>query len=124
VTGEPTHRALRVAHSVKRVATDFLARDVSDPALAGVVVTEVEVTGDLGIATIKTRLLVGGDDAQRRRLAMKSLARAGARLRKSIGHTLRLKRVPELRFVYDVGADASRRVEELLADIARDKKAE
>ncbi len=124
MTGEPTHRALRVAHSVKRVATDFLARDVSDPVLAGVVVTDVEVTADLGIATIKIRLLVGGDDSERRQLATKGLARAGSRLRRNIGQALRLKRVPELRFVYDVGADASRRVEELLADIAREKQGE
>lgn len=124
MTGEPSHRALRVAHSVKRVATDFFARDVSDPVLAGVVVTDVEVTADLGIATIKTRLLVGGDDSERRRLVMKSLGRAASRLRRNIGQTLRLKRVPELRFVYDVGVDASRRVEALLADIAREKKAE
>lgn len=122
MTSEHTLRARRVAESVKKVVTDFLSRDVSDPSLSGVVITDVEVTADLGIATIKARLFVGGDDAERRRRAMKSLSRAGGRMRKNLGNALRLKRVPELRFVYDLGADASRRVEELLEDIAREKK--
>jgi ribosome-binding factor A len=122
VTSEHSLRARRVAQSIKKVVTDFLARDVGDPALAGVVVTDVELTADLGLATIKARLFAGGDDAGQRRVVMKSLARAGGRLRRHLGSALRLKRVPEIRFVYDVGADAARRVEELLADIAREKK--
>jgi len=123
VSSEQTLRARRVAHSIKRAVTDVLARDVSDPLLSGIVVTDVEVTADLGIATIRVRLFVEADDPRRRRATMDSLSRASGRLRKSVG-SLGLKRVPELRFAYDVGADAARRVEELLADIAREKKPE
>lgn len=124
MSSEHSLRALRVAHSVKRVVTDFLARDVSDPLLASVLVTDVELTADLGIATVKVRLFVGGDDPARRKKVVKSLGRLGGRLRKGLGESLALKRVPEVRFVYDVGADATLRVEELLADIAREKKAD
>jgi ribosome-binding factor A len=86
--------------------------------LAGVAITDVELTADLGVATIKARLYVGGEDAEKRRLVVKSLTRAGGRLRKTLGRSLRLKRVPELRFTYDVGADAAERVETILSEIA------
>jgi len=120
----PEHslRARRVAQSIKKTVTDFLSRDVSDPVLSEVAVTEVELTADLGIATVKARLYVGGDDEERRRRALRGLARIGGRLRKTLGRSLRLKRVPELRFVYDVGADATERVQKILSEIESEKR--
>jgi ribosome-binding factor A len=122
MNAEDSLRARRVAQSIKKTVTDFLSRDVSDPALSGVSVTEVALTADLGIATVKARLYVGGEDAERRRRALRGLSRIGGRLRKSLGRSLRLKRVPELRFVYDVGADATERVEQILSEIESEKR--
>jgi ribosome-binding factor A len=102
--------------------TDLLAREVSDPALAGLVVSDVELPDDLGIVWVKVRLLVGGEDERKRRSAMRHLSRAAGRIRRALGPSLRLKRVPELRFVYDTGIDATNRVEELLAEIDQDRK--
>ena len=48
---------------------------------------------------------------------MKSLAKGAGRLRRLIAPRLELRRSPELRFHYDAGHDASRRVEELLHEI-------
>ncbi len=90
--------------------------------LLGLVITDVQLPDDLSIAWVKARLLTGGESSQKRALAMKSLDRAAGRLRRGLGRSLRLKRVPALRFVYDTGADASRRVDELLAEIAQDAK--
>jgi ribosome-binding factor A len=49
---------------------------------------------------------------------------AAPRLRRALGSRLGLRRVPELRFVYDTGPDRAARVGELLGEIARetDKK--
>jgi ribosome-binding factor A len=122
MAGEPSVRALRVAHSIRARLAELLAREVSDPTLSGVIVTGVEVPDDLSIARVKARLLTGGDDAARRDKAIRALERGAARLRRALGRSLRLKRVPELRFAYDVGADAAHRVEELLAEIAAEAK--
>ena len=115
-------RARRVATAIRARVTELLARDVSDPSLAGLVVTGVELPDDLGIVWVKFRLLVGGDDEPRRKAATRSLARAASRLRRGLGPSLRLKRVPELRFVYDTGLDAAHRVQALLSEIEGDKK--
>jgi ribosome-binding factor A len=49
------------------------------------------------------------------------LAGAAGRLRSAGAPALRLKRVPELRFAYDEGLDAARRVEELLREVDDDR---
>jgi ribosome-binding factor A len=115
-------RARRVATAIRARITELLARDVSDPVLAGLVVTNVELPDDLGIVWVKIRLLIGGEDERGRRAALRSLGRAAGRLRRGLGPSLRLKRVPELRFVYDTGVDATERVEALLAEIKKDEK--
>jgi len=122
MTGETGLRARRVANQVRERLTTLIAREVSNPVLAGVVITDVELPDDLSVAHVKARLLVGGDDPVKRKAAMASLGRAASRLRRGLGGALRLRRVPELRFVYDTGADATQRVEELLAEIQDEAK--
>ncbi|HVU03307.1 MAG TPA: 30S ribosome-binding factor RbfA [Polyangiaceae bacterium] len=122
MTNETGLRARRVAAQVRARITEALAREVSDPALAGLVVSDVTLPDDLGLVWVKVRLLVGGEDEKKRRTALRSLERAAGRIRRGLGPSLRLKRVPELRFVYDTGPDASDRVEELLAEIRADTK--
>lgn len=115
-------RARRVAAAVQQRLSELLVRDTRDPMLAELVMTDVAVSDDLGIVWVKVRLLAGGDDQQRRAKAVQHLRRAGTRLRRGLGDDLKLKRVPELRFDYDEGVDATHRVESLLEEIAREKK--
>lgn len=122
MSGEPGLRARRVAMQIRARLAELLAREVSDPILSGVVVTTVELPDDLSIARVKARLLTGGEREERRQQAMRALERASSRLRRGLGRSLGLKRVPELRFTYDTGADAAQRVDELLAEIANDSK--
>ncbi len=111
-------RARRVATAIRQRLTDLLARDVSERSLSGLVITEVALPDDLSIAWVKTRLLVGGDDPKQRRAALRSLERASGRLRRGLARGLGLKRVPEIRFVYDTGVDAVARIDELLKEIS------
>jgi ribosome-binding factor A len=123
MAGEPGLRARRVSTQIRARLAELLTREVGDPILAGVVITAVDMPDDLSIAHIKARLLTGGDREDLRRQAVRALERAGARLRHGLGRSLKLKRIPELRFAYDTGADAAERVDELLAEIAREPKA-
>jgi ribosome-binding factor A len=120
--GEKGLRAKRVATAIRARLAELLSRDVSDPLLSGIVVTDVELPDDLSVARVKARLLTGGDRDDLRRQAVRALERASTRLRRGLGRSLALKRVPELRFFYDTGADAQDRVNALLAEIAADAK--
>lgn len=110
-------RPKRVAAAVRARLSEALRRELDDPRLAEVVITSVELPGDLSTAHVRVRLLVHADDEVARRGALRSLRRVAGRLRRSLGPELGLRKVPELRFDYDTGPDAARRVDQLLAEI-------
>ncbi len=114
-------RGRRVAETIKHHLTDALARELMDPRLANLVITDVEVPDDLGMARVLVRRLVGDDDPQGRKATLRALSRVAGRLRRSLAPRLGLKRVPELRFAYDTGLDHARRVDELLREIAEEQ---
>jgi ribosome-binding factor A len=74
----------------------------------------VQVTPDLQHARIHYTVL--GDDKARASTA-KALGRATAFLRRQIGSRLRLRRVPELDFIYDESIAGQDRIEQLLNNI-------
>ncbi len=113
-------RGKRVAELLRAHLADLMRREVDDPRLAAVVVTTVEVTDDLMSARIGVRLLVGDEDPKKRARVLKGLGSGAARLRRLIAPKLELRRSPELRFHYDDGHDASRRVEQILDEIKRE----
>jgi len=115
-------RARRVAELLRAYLSEALARDVADPRLSGLVVTGVDVPDDLSLARVHVRLLAGDEDPARRQAALTALGRVASRLRRGLAPRLGLRRVPELLFDYDTGHDAAQRVEELLQEIARERK--
>jgi ribosome-binding factor A len=116
-------RTKRVAELIQRHFADVLRRELDDPRFAAVVVTEVKVSDDLMIAQIGVRLLVAEDDEKQRVRIVQQLKRASQRLRRVITPRLELKRAPELRFHYDLGPDAYRRVSDLLKEVDAERKA-
>jgi ribosome-binding factor A len=114
-------RGKRVAELIRAHLAELMRREIDDPRLAALVITAVDVTDDLMSARIGVRLLVGDQDEKNRSTALRSLARGAGRLRRMIAPRLELRRSPELRFYYDTGHDAERRVEELLGEIKREE---
>jgi len=92
----------------------MLSRDVHDPGIGFVTITRVQVTPDLQHARIHYTSL--GDDTARANTA-RALARAAVFLRRQIGSRLRLKRVPELEFLYDESIAGQDRIEQILHNI-------
>jgi len=114
-------RPKRVAEDIRVNLGSALQREIADPAVSSVVITRVEVTPDLGLASVYVRLLVDPNERSQR-AALRALQRAAGRLRRGLGAALRLKRVPELRFHYDEAPDARARVDELLDEIRRERE--
>lgn len=114
-------RVQRVAKGIREELAALLAHEVKDPGAAGAIVTRVELTQDLRSARVLVRLLEGGDDAARKRV-LDALGRAKGMLRREVTQRLSLRHAPELRFAYDEGLDHTVRVEELLAEIAAERR--
>ena len=106
-----SRRTERVGTLLQETIATLLLRDVKDPRLASVVVTDVDVSPDLRHARVYYRVL--GTDPDPERIA-RGLARAAGYIQSAVGRGLRLRYTPELEFVFDPTPDRARRVEVLL----------
>lgn len=108
----------RVADQLRSEIALMLTREVHDPGIGFVTLTRVQVSPDLQQARVMYTTL--GDDKARANTA-KALERAAPFLRRQIGARLRLKRAPELRFLYDDSVAGQDRIEQLLNEIHREQ---
>ncbi|MEK7409756.1 MAG: 30S ribosome-binding factor RbfA [Acidobacteriota bacterium] len=110
-------RAERVAETIREELAEIVGYEMSDPRLAVVVVTGVEISRDSRRAEV--RVQASGDQHQQRE-ALKALEGARHYLRREVASRLRLFRAPELYFEVDAGDSASR-VEELLERVRKER---
>ena len=101
----------RVADQIRAELALLLTREVHDPGIGFVTITRVQMTPDLQQARVFYTSL--GDDKARTNSG-RALERAAPFLRRQIGSRLRLKRVPELTFMYDESIAGQDRIEQLL----------
>jgi ribosome-binding factor A len=106
----------RVADQIRSELALLLTREVHDPGIGFVTITRVQMTPDLQQARVFYTVL--GDD-QARTNTGRAIERAGPFLRRQIGSRLRLKRVPELTFLYDESIAGQDRIERLLNEVRR-----
>jgi ribosome-binding factor A len=117
-------RPERVADQIRSELANLIARDVHDPGIGFVTLTRVQVTPDLQLARVYYTSLAttapggsGGNDVTARQNTARALGRAAPFLRRRIGQSLRLRRVPELEFHYDESIAGQDRIEQLLNEI-------
>lgn len=104
----------RVADRIRSELGSLLARDVRDPGIGFVTVTRVQVSPDLQLARVYYTVL---GDEKTRQASGRAVERATPFLRRQIGSRLRLKRVPDLKFVYDEAIAGQDRIEQLLNEL-------
>jgi ribosome-binding factor A len=104
----------RVADQIRAEIGQLLAREVHDPGVGFVTITRVQVTADIQQARVFYTVL-GDEKAQRQ--SQRALERAVPFLRRQIGARLRLKRVPELKFLSDESIAGQDRIEQILHDL-------
>lgn len=116
-------RAARLGGTIQKHLSVELARFAEDPRLAALGVSQVTLSADLGVATVQVRLIFGPSDERAEAQSLKAVQAIAPRLRSSLARALTMRRVPELRFVYDHGEDHRRTVDRLLEEIETEPKA-
>jgi ribosome-binding factor A len=116
-----TRRQRRVSELIHRELSMLLMREVRDPRLASITLTEVRVTPDLQIARVYYTVLGDAEDVEAAAAALQS---AGGYLRTQLAARVRLRLAPELVFQFDQSAEHGRRIDELLAQISADSESE
>jgi ribosome-binding factor A len=107
-------RPERVADQVRAELATLLAREIHDPGIGFVTITRVQISPDLQLARVFYTAL--GDDKTRGNSA-RALDRAAPFMRRQIGSRLRLKRTPELKFIYDESIAGQDRIEQILNEL-------
>ena len=109
-----------MAEAIRKHIAEALGRELFDPRLVGLMITRVDIGGDLSVAKIHVRSLVHSGDLAERRAVENAANRAAHVLRRGLGPALGLKKTPDLQFFYDSSQDAIERVEAILTEIERE----
>jgi ribosome-binding factor A len=104
----------RVSELVHVHLSNLLERRSKDPRVAGVTITDVEVTPDAMRANVYFSVL-GGEEA--RDEAREGLRSAAGWLRRELGQRLRLRNTPELVFRYDRSVERGERISAILDEL-------
>jgi ribosome-binding factor A len=107
-------RIARLNEQLKRELTDIIRTQVRDPRVGLVTITGVDVAADLGSAKVYVRE-VGGPEQLAETLA--GLEAAAPFLRTTLGRSLHVRRIPELRFREDRSYESALRIEQVLTDV-------
>jgi ribosome-binding factor A len=104
-------RTRRMSVRVREIVADVIERQVKDPRLGMVTVTDARLTPDLREATVF--YTVWGDDTVRVDTAT-ALESAKGVIRSAVGRGTGLKHTPSLAFVPDAVPETARHIEDLL----------
>ena len=104
----------RINQQVKREIGRILQRELGDPRLQFVTITEADVSRDLHNAKIHFSVLGKEHEVQ---TAQKGLEGAKGMIRRLLGQSMNLRHTPELFFIYDQSIEMSARIEETLKEI-------
>jgi ribosome-binding factor A len=104
----------RVAGRIRAILSELLLREVSDPRLHGITVTDVEIDPELVYANIYVNAL--GDEGRQDEV-LAALEHAKGFLRREVGSRVKLRRTPELNFRWDKTLERGERINRLLSTL-------
>lgn len=110
-------RAARLNEQFKREISQVLRREVHDPRIGAPTVTAVDVTPDLWLARVFVRPGPAAEEGEENDRLLEGLRAAAPFIRRTLGASLELRRVPELRFELDITLDRALRIERILQEV-------
>ncbi len=112
-----SYRPERLAHELKDLISSLIARELHDPRIGFVTVTEVKVSRDL--RHVRVFVSVFGE-AARQQETMAALNHAARFVRHEVFSRLRLRHSPEIVFTLDESVERGDRMARLIDEISRE----
>lgn len=111
----------RITQDVKVTLSELL-REVKDPRVSKLLsIVKVDVSGDLSYATVYVSAIEGFETTVN---SVKALKGAAGYLRRELGMRLRLRKVPELRFVADDSIEQSANISKIIESFKEEESNE
>ena len=116
-----TRRQRRVAELIQRELGDIIERELSDPRLAFISVTWVEMSSDL----LSARVYISqfGNEEQRDQV-LPALQHASGWLRHELAERTRLRYIPKLDFRWDTALIEAQRIDTILDQLQHQEEEE
>lgn len=102
----------RMSDRIQQILSQLLLREVSDPRLRNITVTEVQLDPELMYAKVYVSAM--GDESRATEV-MHGLRRASGYLRREVGKRIRLRNTPELHFHWDHTLEHAERINQLIS---------
>ena len=107
----------RVTSDIKIALSDLL-REVKDPRVSSMLsIVKLDVSGDLSYATVYVSAIEGSKKTEE---SVKALKGAAGFLRHELGSRLKLRKVPQLRFVADDSIEISANISRIVNTFRND----
>ena len=112
-----SRRTLQVGDFLREELSEIIRREVKDPRIGFMSITEVEVTPDLRTARVFVSVL--GSDEERAE-TLKALRSAARFIRFHLRPRMRMRQIPELEFRDDRSMEHAQRIDRVLKDLDGD----
>ncbi len=118
--GDPmTLRAEKLREFVKEEVSEIIQRELKDPRIGFVSITDVEVSADLRHARVFVSVL---GDAEAKTKTMAGLNSARGFIRGELGKRMQVRYTPELHFRLDESIERGTRVVSLLREVSEGER--
>jgi ribosome-binding factor A len=114
-----TVRLQRIADRIRQDLSEMLIREINDPRLHQIFVTDAKVDRELAFADIYVSAVEG---EQRSAEILAGLEHANGFLRRSLASRIELRAFPRLRFHWDPTPEHADHIERLLAEIKKNDR--
>jgi ribosome-binding factor A len=114
-------RTRRIGDRIREELSEMVLMEVSDPRLAGISITDVEVDRELAYANVYVSALEG---EQRWQEIRAGLEHAQGYLRHELSQRIELRTFPRLRFRWDQTLERAEKIERLIASLHEETEAQ
>ena len=107
-------RVQRIGDRIREELSEMLVRDLSDPRLAGISITDVKVDRELAYADIFVSAVEGSSRAQE---IVNGMEHASGYIRRELSQRVELRVFPRLRFHWDPTPERAETIDRLIQSL-------
>ncbi|HRR40469.1 MAG TPA: 30S ribosome-binding factor RbfA [Syntrophales bacterium] len=111
-------RSERIAGVIRKEIADILLKEISDPRIGDITITDVMLSGDLRQATVFFVQMGKDRDSGD---VHDHLQKASGLLKRELGRRLHLRYIPEIRLIYDGSFEYGSRIDRILETVKKEK---
>lgn len=107
-------RTRKMAEAIKEEVSDIITLKLKDPRVGFTTVTSVDPSKDLHYCTVNVSIMGSAEEQEE---TMKTLVNAAGYIRTELGSRIRIRHIPELRFVQDKALEQHAEIDALIRQI-------